>query len=466
MNDAGLSQPTAILVLGMHRGGTSALAGTLRELGFDCGPSVMPAVDGVNGKGFWEHLDAFHIHERLFAAFGRSSFDPRDMPAGWRDHAAFQAAVNDVQALIERDFSAASHWFVKDPRLCKFAPVWFEAMQRLGIRPHVLLIARHPGEIARSMRDLGWCESIARSYLCWLQYMFEAERATRGVPRACISYPDLLVDWRGEIARAFGILGVERPPHEHAERAVDEFLDERERHYTATSAEADNTELPALVQSLHEVFAKRAAQPDVWQRIAELGDVYRLGEAVLAPCLDQSIVDLALTRLAMEQQRASLVHPLRGEMVTVRRRGADEGYGDRTLASASGELRGGGMGIQWDMRSESPSEFLRLDLGTKPGVFTIRGMRIDGVAVGGLAGRIVSASSRMPSGEDAAVVVAGLRGGAWVELDMSGLLPEPGLERSAHVELELQRESDAAELVSFITCAVDEALAARSGRAG
>jgi hypothetical protein len=463
MNGANPS-PTAILVLGMHRGGTSALAGTLHKLGFECGPSVMPAVEGVNRKGFWEHLDAFRIHERLFAAFGRSSFDPREMPAGWRDHPEFQSAVNDVQALVARDFSAASHWFVKDPRLCKFAPVWLEALQRLGIQPRVLLIARHPGEIARSMRDLGWCESIARSHLCWLQYMFEAERATRGVPRACIGYADLLGDWRTEIARAGRLLGVDWPQRERAESDVDEFLDASERHYAHPPEDAQEAELPALVRDLHEVFAKHAAAADVWERIAELGRIYRLGEAVFAPCLDQSIVDLALTRLAMEQQRASLAHALRGEAVAVRWRGADGSDCGRTLAPASGDLRGGGVGVQWDVQPDGPCAFLRVELGTKPGVFTIRGMRIDGVAVDDLASRIVSASSRMPADGGAAIVVVGLRGGAWLELDLQGLLPDPAGGRSVHVELELQRETDTAELASFIACAVDEALASRSGQ--
>ena len=54
-----------VLVLGMHRGGTSALAGALHLHGFDLGPSLMEPSEGVNSKGFWEHLDVFAIHERL-----------------------------------------------------------------------------------------------------------------------------------------------------------------------------------------------------------------------------------------------------------------------------------------------------------------------------------------------------------------------------------------------------------------
>ncbi|HEY0229807.1 MAG TPA: sulfotransferase, partial [Dokdonella sp.] len=384
------SDPTAILVLGMHRGGTSAMAGLLHLLGFDSGPSLMPAVEGVNRKGFWEHVDVYRIHERLFAAFGRSIFDPREMPAGWREHPEFQSAVGEVRALIERDFAAAARWVVKDPRLCKFAPVWIEAFASLGIRTRVVMIARHPAEIARSTRAVGWSDSTARIHLCWLQYMFEAERTTRAALRSCVNYSDLLADWRTQIARIGQDLGIEWPALEE-ERAgeIDLFLDARERHHVESAvlhADAEDT-LPTLVADLHETFRDHAGDGDLWTRVATLGDIYRRGEAVFGPCLDQDIIDLTLTRLAMEQQRASIAQSLQNDVVVIRYRRADENYRDEVLTAHHCELHGATTSLHWALPTDAQAQFLRVEL-LLPGAFVLRALRLNGVGVDAFAGRI------------------------------------------------------------------------------
>ena len=72
----------AILVLGMHRSGTSAVTGALRLCGVELGTELMqPGSD--NPKGFWEHAGVVAIHERLLAALERSWNDPRPLPADW-----------------------------------------------------------------------------------------------------------------------------------------------------------------------------------------------------------------------------------------------------------------------------------------------------------------------------------------------------------------------------------------------
>jgi len=458
------SDPTAILVLGMHRGGTSAMAGLLHLLGFDSGPSLMPAVEGVNRKGFWEHVEVYRIHERLFAAFGRSIFDPREMPAGWRDHPEFQAAVSEVRALIERDFRSAARWVVKDPRLCKFAPVWFEAFASLGIRARVVLIARHPAEIARSTRAVGWSDSTARVHLCWLQYMFEAEHATRGALRTCVNYSDLLTDWRAQIARIGNALGIEWATIEDARAAeIELFLDARERHHVESAAPyADaETTLPALVTDLHETFRDHAGDADLWARVATLGDIYRRGEAVFGPCLDQDIIDLTLTRLAMEQQRASIAQSLQNDVVAIRYRRADEEHRDEALAAQHGDLHGAATSLQWNLPADAQVEFLRVEL-LLPGAFVLRSLRLDGAGVEAFADRLVASGVRTTRRRDGAIGIASAHGGAWLEFDLRGLRADADATAYSRVAIELQRESGAAELAALITSAVGEALDGRS----
>lgn len=301
--EAAAHPANVILVLGMHRGGTSALAGMLHHLGFDFGSALMPAVEGVNNKGFWENLGAFKIHEHLLAALGRSRFDPREMPLGWREHPAFGAAVDEVRALIERDFRDARHWAVKDPRLCRLIPVWLEALASLGLRPRVVMIVRHPAEVAWSMQAQGWIASSARAHLCWLQHMIEAEQATRHVPRALLSYDALLADWRTQALRIAAALDMEWPAQRETD--VDAFLDASERRYAESAETATiGREVPPLAMELFQACRDFEA-PLAWQHIAAIGDVHRRAAAAFGPCLDEAIVEASLMRLEIGDRAAA-----------------------------------------------------------------------------------------------------------------------------------------------------------------
>ena len=317
-NETDRAGATPILVLGMHRGGTSALAGVLQRLGFDLGSTLMEAAQGVNDKGFFEHLDAFRIHERLLAALGRSRFDPREMPAGWQEHPAFRIAVDEVRALIERDFSHSTYWAVKDPRLCRLAPVWLAASSALGIEPRVLLIVRHPLEVARSMQAQHWVVSAARSHLCWLQHMLEAERATRGLKRSLVVYDDLLSDWRDARARIGEDLDLEWPEAASGcDADVDAFLDASERHFDVANLPASDagTEIPQLALDVIAACRDRDAT-HAWQRIAEIDESYALGAAAFGPCLDEAIVEASLAAFEIGQGRLAM--PLAAEGASAR----------------------------------------------------------------------------------------------------------------------------------------------------
>src|SRR3546814_15012580 len=70
---------TGILILGMHRSGTSALTRVLNLLGVALGERLMPAGKG-NESGHWESLAVYEAHEQLLTALGRRWDDFREMP--------------------------------------------------------------------------------------------------------------------------------------------------------------------------------------------------------------------------------------------------------------------------------------------------------------------------------------------------------------------------------------------------
>ena len=82
-NTSATARNTSVIVLGMHRSGTSALAGLLHELGLAMGPSLMSGRADENEKGFWEHEKIVSIHDCLWAHFGSGWSDPMPLPQGW-----------------------------------------------------------------------------------------------------------------------------------------------------------------------------------------------------------------------------------------------------------------------------------------------------------------------------------------------------------------------------------------------
>jgi len=192
--NAVVTQDTAVMVLGMHRSGTSVATRVLSLLGADLGENLLPPQED-NKKGFWEHVEAVDIHERFLASIGRTWHDVRELPRGWLDTPAALLALDEIAGLIRREFAGRRLWAVKDPRMCRLVPLWLTALQSLGIRATALVVVRDPIEVADSLlaRD-GW--SRGHSYVLWTRHLAEALLATTGIPRAILSYGDLLNHWR------------------------------------------------------------------------------------------------------------------------------------------------------------------------------------------------------------------------------------------------------------------------------
>ena len=71
-----------IVVLGMHRCGTSMITRVFSELGADPGNNLMPPAED-NPEGFWEPVDLVDVHDELLDYLGSSWDNPRPLPDKW-----------------------------------------------------------------------------------------------------------------------------------------------------------------------------------------------------------------------------------------------------------------------------------------------------------------------------------------------------------------------------------------------
>lgn len=235
---AGVGSQQALLVLGMHRSGTSAVGGVLAGLGARMPRTPMGATSH-NPRGYFESAELVRFHDRMLRAQGGSWRDWGAFDRHWLETPDGRAHVAEACELLSREFDDARLLLIKEPRICRFVPLWLAALDRLRIAPKVIIPVRHPLEVAQSLSVRNGF-GLERSLLLWLRHVLDAEADTRTLPRAVVSYDDLLRDWRGQAARMAQALQITWPTAPD-QADVDAYLCTELRHHRTPSVEMRDT---------------------------------------------------------------------------------------------------------------------------------------------------------------------------------------------------------------------------------
>lgn len=299
----------------MHRSGTSATTRVLNLLGAELGTNLLdPQSDNL--KGFWEHHDAVQIHERLLSELGRDWHDLRELPADWMELPASLKAMNEIAELVRRDFSGVRLWAIKDPRMCRLAPLWIRTLDQLGIRSTALIVLRDPREVAASLHAReGW--SYDHSWLMWVQHVVESIEATRHIPRAILEYDDLLKDWASSVARVGLQLRVSWPYGVgHVRQEIETFLSPADRHHQVrddVQGRAEAVPPPQRLMQLAQLCADVAAGTKDWSDMESLCDEFQSSAKLFAGPIAELTKDReALRRIVVE--RLEVIGRVHGEL--------------------------------------------------------------------------------------------------------------------------------------------------------
>lgn len=278
----------ALLILGMHRSGTSAVTRVVNLLGAKIGDQLVPPGHD-NPSGFWENATAVEINEQLLSDLGRTWYDMREMPDGWMETAAAAKSLDLAIEFIRRDLGDSAICAVKDPRICLTAPLWIKAFETLEFEVSCLFVTRDPREVVESLhRRNDWPRSPL--YLMWVQYLLEAEAAARGHHRVMVSYDQVLDDWRACMERVAKALRLTWPVRfDDAATAIDAFLDRGQRHHRAADETGDA--MPSLVRSLHNLSLEIAEGKADWNAISELRSNFRRAAELYAERVDAVLTE-------------------------------------------------------------------------------------------------------------------------------------------------------------------------------
>jgi hypothetical protein len=246
----------AILVLGMHRSGTSAVSGVIEARGASAPKTLMPALP-ANPRGYFESSVISMAHDAMLASAG----------SGWDDWRQFdpQSISSDVieyhrhkikTSLID-EFGDAPLIFIKDPRICRFLPFTLSILSELNIDPVAILPVRNPLEVAYSLRQREGM-ALSTAMLLWLRHVLDAEYHSRQLPRYFLPYEKFLIDWRGHMNRAAEAVGLIWPDcSESSDKKIEQFLTPDLRREKASVDEfKDSPDVTSLVRETYEILTK------------------------------------------------------------------------------------------------------------------------------------------------------------------------------------------------------------------
>jgi GT2 family glycosyltransferase len=239
-----------ILVLGMHRSGTSAVTRGLEVLGVNLGDRLMPALPGVNEKGFYEDLDVFNLNVALLKELGHDwhTLKPigRQELLGQVAERFYVPAINIIKRKIQR----TNVFGVKDPRISRLLPFWQEVFKRMGLRVDYVVAFRNPLSVVSSLSKRDGLDA-TKAYFLWFEEMLSCMLNTQRSERVVVDYDQLMDDPAAQLSRVANEIGlVFKPESKDFIEYKEEFLNGSLRHssYSVSDLEKENTPSRNIIQ--------------------------------------------------------------------------------------------------------------------------------------------------------------------------------------------------------------------------
>ncbi|MHB8827493.1 MAG: sulfotransferase family protein [Acidimicrobiales bacterium] len=179
-----------VLVIGMHRSGTSALAGALVGLGLDAGvTSSLMAPDEGNPEGYFEQWPIVEFDEEILLRFGGRWDSPPVLPANWISDDDRARAAELYSTLY-----SSENYVMKDPRVSLLLDLWRESAPRV---PSAVFIVRDPMQVAWSLAKRDQIP-VSTGLALWSAFNRAALEGMAGLRVHVCSYEDL-VERPGEV---------------------------------------------------------------------------------------------------------------------------------------------------------------------------------------------------------------------------------------------------------------------------
>ncbi len=269
----------AIVILGMHRSGTSAITRGVAALGVFLGNDFLDA-QPENPTGYWEDKGIVDLNERVLKRLGLTWDAVGPVELALLESNAMRKLRSTAAAYIRRAFCRNSLWGFKDPRTMRVLPFWLEVFAACAVDDAYLLVIRNPMSVAKSL--------FARQQMpldtalqLWLAYSIPFFDRTAGKATMVVDYDRFMMEPRAElerIAKGLGVAAGEKALAREIDRFTNEFLDENLRHTVFSVEDIDvSTSAGRMARDAYALLFDLACdvkRPDAafwsqWQSLAQ-----------------------------------------------------------------------------------------------------------------------------------------------------------------------------------------------------
>jgi hypothetical protein len=184
-----------VLVLGMHRSGTSLCSHLLSALGVDMADKIpgpgKASLASDNPQGHWERWEIVEFHDRILSLFNRDyfgRFHDFALPVAWWADPRVAQIRREIVAFLESRMGDGYFGF-KDPRTVRLMPVWHQIFNEIKLAPKLVLCLRNPAQVARSLHARDSLDPANGEYR-WLIYMIDFYRYTSNFECCAVEYEE------------------------------------------------------------------------------------------------------------------------------------------------------------------------------------------------------------------------------------------------------------------------------------
>lgn len=200
-----------VVVLGMHRSGTSAITRGLKVLGVDLGDNLLPAESGNNEKGFFEDATITAYNEELLADLGHAWDSLLPIRREELDSPVAQSHKARAIEHLRDKLNEIKCFGVKDPRMSRLLPFWQEIFAELGLQVSYVIAFRNPINVAHSLVKRNEFE-VEKGYFLWLEHMLFSMKYSQGASRVFVNYELMLQEPEKQLRRMSESLGLPFDP--------------------------------------------------------------------------------------------------------------------------------------------------------------------------------------------------------------------------------------------------------------
>jgi hypothetical protein len=222
-----------VVVLGMHRSGTSLTTGILNALGVTLSEDLMPATQ-YNAMGYFESVTIAAIHDSLLTALGSSwkgSESLTPFPDHWWTLPAVLGFKRQLLDLVRTETETTPGvWGFKDPRTARLLPLWDQIFKELHLNPRFVLVVRHPREVAKSLFSREMVNPIYAELL-WLEHYVDILKFLGARVNAIVDYRRWFSQPIEQATEMIAELGFDVPSQNVLQTVVDRYVAGELRHH-------------------------------------------------------------------------------------------------------------------------------------------------------------------------------------------------------------------------------------------